>query len=135
MNILLLQTLFGHEQQWQGPCTVILDAAAAVQTTGSDSVVGGGAKIYAPRATSGRVNADAVCLLDDSSAVLMLIQQKVQLPTGESALKQLLTVADPAWVVAVEFEGSVPLAALGLTAPPVRSKGSHPGTQSRPKPS
>lgn len=136
MDAGLLTRLFGHDQQWSGPCTVILDAEAAVQTVGSDSIGGGGAKVFAPRTVSGRIPTDSACLLSDGSAILMLQQVRIRQPTGEETVKQTLTVADPRFVVAVEFAETVPLAlhALGLTAPPVRAAGSHSGTMTRPRP-
>ncbi len=137
MDAGLLNKLFGKDQQWQGPCTVILDADAAVQVSGSDAIASGGAKMYAPRTVSGRIVADSACLLQDGSALLMLQQLRVRQPTGEEVLKQTLTVADPKFVVAVEFAETVPLAlqALGLTAPPVRPQsGSQAGTLTRPRP-
>jgi hypothetical protein len=120
MDLGLLGKLFGRDQQWLGPCTVTLNAAVAIQTAGNDAIAGGGAKVYAPRSVSGRVAANAVCFLRDGSALLMLQQQKTRTPTGDEVVKQVLTVADPARVVAVEFESGDPLAAFGLTAPPLK---------------
>ena len=136
MDIGLLSRLFGRDQQWQGPCVVILDAEASVQTVGGDSIAGGGAKVYAPRTVSGRISADSVCMLADGSAVLLLQQVRIRQPTGEELVKQTLTIADPANIVAVEFAETVPLAlhALGLAAPPVRAAGSQTGTTTRPRP-
>ena len=57
MHAGLLSKLFGSERQWRGPCTVVLDAAASIQTSGADSIVHGGTKVYAPRMISGRVAA------------------------------------------------------------------------------
>jgi hypothetical protein len=134
----LLTKLFGRDQHWQGTCTVILDADASIQTSGSDSIAGGGMKVYAPRSVSGRITADSVLLLQDCSALLMIQQVRIRQATGEEIVKQTLTVADPKCIVAVEFAETVPLAlqALGLTAPPVKSAspGSHPGLTTRPRP-
>ena len=44
MNAGLLGKLFGRDQLWHGPCTVILDAEAGVYALGVDSIVSGGAK-------------------------------------------------------------------------------------------
>ena len=133
MDAGLLGKIFGRDQRWHGPCTVILDAEAALLAMGSDSIVGGGAKQYAPRLVSGRVVADAVCLVQDGSALLLLQQQRIRQQTGEDLLKQTLTVADPTHVVAVEFSDTSALAALGLTSPSIRpSSGSHPGLYVRP---
>ena len=49
MDAGLLSRLFGHNQEWQDGCTVVLDAEAAIQTVGIDSIQGGGVKVYAPR--------------------------------------------------------------------------------------
>jgi hypothetical protein len=121
----LLGKLFGREQKWQAPCTVILAAEAALKNHGADSIVSGGVKMYAPRTVSGRVSADAVCLVQDASALLIVQQQKVRQDTGEETVKQSLTVVDPSQVAAVEFLDTAPLASLGLTPPVIR--GSSPG--------
>jgi hypothetical protein len=137
MDAGLLTKLFGRDQQWQGPCTVILDADATIQMSGTDAIASGGAKLYAPRTVSGRIAADSACLMQDGSAILMIQQVRVRQPTGEEIVKQTLTVADPRSVVAIEFAETVPLAlqALGLAAPPVRiGSGSHTGTMTRPRP-
>ena len=55
MNVPLLEKIFGRDQRWQGPCTVIVNAEAALYALGQDSIVGGGAKQYAPRMISGRI--------------------------------------------------------------------------------
>lgn len=128
MNVALLSKIFGREQRWHGPCVVIMDAEAAVQSLGVDSIVGGGAKNYAPRMVSGRVLADALCLLQDGATLVILKQEKMRATTGEETVKQTVTLADTAHVVAIEFLDNAVLAALGLGAPPVRAGGSHHGT-------
>jgi hypothetical protein len=120
MDAALLKRLFGTQAAWQGPCVVVLDAAAAVQTAGADAVAQGGQKIFAPRLVSGRLPADAVCLLADHSALLVVMQQKVRSQTGEESIKQSLIVADITHVVAVEFPDTTALAGLGLTPPAPR---------------
>jgi hypothetical protein len=136
MDAGLMAKLFGRDQQWSGPCTVILDSDASITTSGTDAIASGGAKVYAPRTTSGRIFADCVLLMQDNSALVLLQQVKIRQATGEEIVKQTLTVADPSRVAAVEFAETAPLAlmALGLTAPPVRSTGSHSGIITRPKP-
>ena len=91
MDAGLLSKLFGSDQRWHGACTVIMNAEAALRTHGSDSIVSGGVKMFAPRTVSGRINADAVCLLQDHSALLIIQQQKVRQDTGEDVIKQFLT--------------------------------------------
>lgn len=134
MDASVLAKLFGREQRWHGPCTVILDAEAAMLALGLDSILGGGAKQYAPRMVSGRLVADTACLLQDGSALVVVQQQKVRQQTGEEATRQTLTVADPGHIVAIEFPDSAALAGLGLTAPiglrPI--PGSHSGQHVRP---
>ena len=66
MNSALLVEIFGKDQSWHGPCTVITEGNAAVATQGTDSLMGGGIKQYAPRVISGRIMADAVCLLPEN---------------------------------------------------------------------
>ena len=129
MDAMLLGRLFGHDQAWRGPCTVIVNADASVQAVAFDSVGGGGAKVYAPRIISGRIAADSACLLKDASALVLMQQHKIRQATGEETIKQILTVVDPAQVVAVEFPDNTALAAFGLLAPVIKSSGSHPGTQ------
>lgn len=131
MDLALLRKLFDRESRWQGPCTLILDAEATVQPVGPDSMGASATKSYAPRAVSGRVPADAVHLTADGMALVAVQQQKIRQATGEEVLKSLLTVADPARIIAVEFTDLAPLAALGITPPPLRAA-SHPGSNFRP---
>jgi hypothetical protein len=135
MDIGLLKKLFGSEQQWQGACTVILNAEANIYSVGTDAIVTGGAKNWAPRIISGRVNAEAVSLLKDSSALVLLQQQRTKTATGEENVKHTLTLADPAHVVAVEFTDAVPhaLQAVGMSLPVAKSGGSQSGLHHRPK--
>jgi hypothetical protein len=135
MDIGLLKKLFGAEQQWQGACTVILNAEATIYSVGTDAIVTGGAKNWAPRIISGRVNAEAVSLLKDSSALVLLQQQRTKTATGEENVKHTLTLADPAHVVAVEFTDAVPhaLQAVGMSLPVAKSGGSQSGLHQRPK--
>jgi hypothetical protein len=121
MQAALLGKLFGPDEKWHGPCTIIMNAEAALRMHGSDSIVSGGLKMYAPRTVSGRITADAVCLLPDNSALLIVQQHKCRQDTGEENIKQLLTVADPAAVVAVEFLDVQPLELLGVAAPTLRT--------------
>jgi hypothetical protein len=131
MNTALLQKLFGTDSRWQGPCTLILDAGAAVQTLGADSMGPSAVKNYAPRLVSGRIAADVVSWTPDGTAVLAVQQQKMLQGSGE-VVKQTLLVLDPARVVAVEFIDTAVLGKLGVGAPPLRP-GSHPGTHRRPE--
>src|SRR5215471_6909596 len=123
MDIGALKKLFGSEQQWQGACTVILDGEASVVSVGTDAIVTGGAKNWAPRIISGRVNAEAVTLLKDSSALVLLQQQRTKTATGEEVVKHTLTLAAPNHVVAIEFTDLVPqaLQALGMSLPAAKS--------------
>ena len=118
----LLKKLFGPSTGWHGPCTVLVDAESSVRTAGQDSIVAGGAKSYAPRVTSGRVQADAVCYHSDYNALLVVQRTKSRQHTGEDVLNQTLVVVDVNHVVGVEFECLDRLAALGLPAPPVPDK-------------
>lgn len=129
MNVALLAKIFGREQRWHGPCVIVVDAEAAVQSLGVDSIIGGGAKNYAPRMVSGRINADAVCLTQDGSCLVILKQEKIRSTTGEETVKQTVTVADAGMVAAIEFTDNAVLASLGLGAPPTRIGGSHHGTK------
>jgi hypothetical protein len=134
MDAGLLTKVFGSDQQWVGPCTVVMDADASIQTIGSDAIVSAGTKMYSPRLISGRVQADAACLLKDGTAVVTLTQQRTRQQTGEEIIKQTVMVIDPRSVAAVEFAEGAILTSLGLEAPVIRTpSGSHPGTGSRPK--
>ena len=90
MNAGLLAKLFGTDRRWHGPCTVVLDADASIQTTGSDSIVNSGTKMYSPRLISGRVAADAVCLLADEGALLLVQTHKIRQATGHDITRQTL---------------------------------------------
>lgn len=134
MDAALLTRIFGMDQHWLGPCTVIVDAEAIVHSVGADAVVSSGAKVYAPRVPCGRVTADHVCLLQDNSAIVAVQQQRTRLQSGEELVKQTVTVIDPASVVAVEFLDTTPLTALGLPVPAVRTAGSQAGITPKPRP-
>jgi len=118
----LLKKLFGPATAWHGPCVVLVDAESSVRTAGSDSIVAGGIKSYAPRVTSGRVQADAVCYCADVNALLMVQRTNSRQNTGENVLHQALVIVDVNHVVGVEFETLERLASLGLSAPPLPDK-------------
>jgi hypothetical protein len=129
MNAVLLGKIFGREQRWLGPCVVVMNAEASMHALGTDSIVGGGAKQYAPRMVSGRIGADACCLTQDGSALIILQATKHRASTGEEKIVTTLVVADTAHIVAVEFPDTNVLANLGLTAPVIRpTSSSHHGT-------
>jgi hypothetical protein len=137
MEMSLLTKLFGKDEQWAGPCVVVVDGEASVQVAGGDAIGGGGMKAFAPRTASGRVVADSVLLMKDGSALLLLQQQRIRNTMGDEIIKQTLTIADPKHVIAVEFGDTSPLIieALGLTQPIIKGPpGSNSGVLSRPKP-
>ena len=117
MNARLLGKYFGTDRQWRGPCVVVLTADAAVQTTGSDSILHGGAKSYAPRLISGRVPADSVCLLGEEQVLLLVQSQRIRQATGEDLTQRTLLVVDLHHVAAMEFPDVEPLAAFGVRPP------------------
>jgi hypothetical protein len=119
MHAGLLAKYFGTDRQWRGPCVVVLDAEASIQATGADSIVQSGAKVYSPRLISGRVAADAACLLADEEALLLVQAQRIRQATGEDLHQQTLTVANLRHVAAVEFPDLGPLKALGVSPPPL----------------
>jgi len=123
MDLDLLHKVFGRDQAWHGPCTLIVDCEAAVATLGIDTLLGGGAKQYAPRMVSGRIPADSVCLLKDGRALVFLQQHRIRQPSGEEIIRQTLTLADPAHVVALEFADTNALGVLGLSMPVGRLSG------------
>jgi hypothetical protein len=117
MNAGLLQQLLGGNRTWSPPCVVILDAEAAVKTPGPDTIMSGGLKNYAPRYSTGRIDADSCCLLREESALLVIQQQAFKDSTGETCLKQTLTIVDLEHVVGLEYNHFRPLEAIGIPAP------------------
>ena len=122
MDAGLLKQLFGPARGWHGPCVVLVDAETSVKTTGPDSIVTGGMKSYAPRVTSGRVAADAVCFHPELNSLLVVQRVRTKHHTGEDVVNQTLVVVDIGHVVGVEFDGLEHLADLGLKAPPLPEK-------------
>ena len=97
MNVRLLSKYFGTDRQWRGPCIVIVTADAAIQTSGSDSIIQGGAKSYAPRMVSGRA-----CLVGDAA---FAVRPHAAAGTAKAA--------EDGWVLAGELQaagGNVPAA-------------------------
>ncbi|HEY1380994.1 MAG TPA: hypothetical protein VGF55_29610 [Gemmataceae bacterium] len=120
MNARLLGKYFGTDRKWRGPCVAVLTADAAIQTTGQDAIMQGGAKVYAPRLISGRVSADAVCLLGEEQALLLVQVLRIRQATGEDLTQRTLLVVDLAHVAAIEFPDTDPLTAFGVAPPPAR---------------
>src|SRR6187200_1859456 len=98
----LLNKLFGS-RTWHGPCTVVLDADATIQTSGTDAIVNAGIKMFAPRLISGRVPVDAVAYLPEEDALVMVQQLRIRQAGGEDQFQQTVHVADASHVAAVEF--------------------------------
>ena len=117
MNAQLLAKLFGADGRWSGACTVVLDADANVQSIGSDAIVTGGMKSYAPRLITGRIVADEVRLLPDLSTLLLVQKTVIRQQTGDDLLKQALVVVDANHVAAVEFADLKILDRLEIKAP------------------
>jgi hypothetical protein len=130
MDAALLTKFFGTSGTWQGPCTVILDAAASVAQVGPDSFASAGAKVYAPRVISGRISADAITLLANHSALLVTQTHRIRQQTGEDQIRQTLVVVDVAHVVALEFADVTPLTALGIKPPPSEQRAAAPAPRS-----
>ena len=117
MDASLLSMLFGTDGRWSGPCTVILDAEANVQAPGTDSIVQGGIKTYAPRLITGRVPVDKARLMPDRSALLLITRHVIRQNTGDDLIRHTLVVADIRHIVAVEFDNLETLAMLGVESP------------------
>ena len=117
MDAGLLQKLLGGDRAWSSPCIVILNAEAAVKTPGPDTIMSGGLKNYAPRYSTGRIEADSCCLLREESALLVLQQQAFKDSTGETCIKQMLMIVDTKHVVGLEYNHIRPLESLGIPAP------------------
>ena len=113
----LLGKLFGS-RQWSGACTVVLDADATIQTSGTDAIINAGMKVFAPRLISGRVAADAVCYLPDVEALVMVQHLRIRQAGNEDQIQQTVYVASAHHVTAIEFPDGKPLSTLGLPDPP-----------------
>jgi hypothetical protein len=113
-----LERLLGGSRTWSGPCTVILDADAAVSTPGPDTLITGGQKSYAPRVASGRMNADSVLLLKDERVLLATEEVRFKDATGQSRVKRTLAVVDVAHIIGLEFGNLAHLKLLGVGPPP-----------------
>ncbi len=122
MNVQLFTNMFDEGSSWHGPCVVIVDAQATVQTSGPDSLMTGGVKVYAPRLTSGRIEADAVCFSKELGALFIVQQHRHQLQTGEEELTQMLTVVDCNAVVGLEFQDLKMLEGVGISPPTIEPK-------------
>ena len=118
MHAGLLAKLFGTDRRWRGPCTVVVDADASIQTTGVDSIVQSGVKVFAPRLISGRVSADSACLLPDESALVLVQAHRIRQATGEDLHQQTVILVDLDHIAAIEFPDSTGLRGLNLEPPP-----------------
>jgi len=117
MDANLLATLFGTDGQWTGPCTVILDAPANVQSIGGDAIVQGGMKAFSPRLITGRIPADHAMLLPDRRAMLLVKRTIIRQSTGEDQVNHTLQAIDIGHIAAVEFDRLDALGRLGVKAP------------------
>ena len=107
----------GGDRTWSKPCVVILDAEAAVKSPGPDSIVSVGIKHYAPRYSTGRLEADACCLLKDQNGLIILQQVTLKDGTGQEHVKQTLVVVDLKYVAGLEYNHTHALKVLGVPAP------------------
>ena len=113
----LLSKYFGKDRQWRGPCVVIVDGEATIQSSGSDAIVQSGAKVYAPRMISGRINADFACLVADEETLLLVQTHRIRQATGEDLQQDTLLMVDLCHVAAIEFPDLMALRALGVAFP------------------
>jgi hypothetical protein len=139
MDVGLLTKFFGTD--WSGPCTIIVDAIASVQTAGSDTAGASATKVYAPRIISGRILADMAKLIPEHKLMALMSQQRIRLATGEDVVKQTLTLVDASRIIGVEFCETTAqvMKALNLAPPPSRglssgNSGILPKTAPRPTP-
>src|SRR5262245_26288718 len=103
MDAGFLERLLGGSRVWTNSCVVIIDSASNVDVSGPDSIVTGGQKLYAPRVPTGRLVADSVMLLKEERVLLVVEQHRLKDGTGQSHVKQRLTIVDASHVVGVEF--------------------------------
>src|SRR5207253_1863778 len=120
----LLNKLFGSQKQWHGPCVVVVDAEAAIQSSGTDAIVNAGIKMFAPRLISGRIEADAICYLHEETALVAVQQSRIRQAGVEDHFLQTVLIVDTAHVAAIEFAHAKPLAAIELSEPPRPAAGS-----------
>ena len=120
----LLNKLFGGQKQWHGPCVVVVDAEAAIQSSGTDAIVNAGVKMFAPRLISGRLEADAICYLHDEATLVVVQQSRIRQAGVEDQFQQTVLIVDTAHVAAIEFADAKSLATLGLSEPPRPTAGS-----------
>ncbi len=113
----LLAILFGADRRWSGPCTVILDASAHAQSIGSDAIVQGGIKSFAPRLITGRIPADHAVWLPEQRALVLVKRGVVRQATGEDQVNHTLHVVSASHIAAVEFERLDTLGRFGLATP------------------
>lgn len=117
MNAAVLNRCFGTDRAWRGPCVVVLDADANIQSTGSDAIVQSGAKVYAPRIISGRVAADHACWLPQDETLLLVQSVRIRQATGEDLHQQTLVIVALGHIAAIEFPDLKALDPLGVAAP------------------
>lgn len=117
MDTSLLAMLFGTDGRWSGPCVIILDAEANVQTTGNDAIVQGGVKTFAPRLITGRIPATHVRLLPDMSALVVIQRYVVQKNSDADLIRHNLLIVDAGHIAGVEFDNLDVLATLGVQPP------------------
>lgn len=127
MDAVLLENLLGGDRSWSPACVVLLDAEAAVKTAGPDHIGGGGLKTYAPRYSTGRIEADTCCLLKQEHALAVLQQTSYRDSTGMDQVKRALLVVDLRFVVGLEFPHLNALKRLGLTPPVLTDDQYRPG--------
>lgn len=118
MNSGVLSKVFGMGKQWHGPCTIVVDAEAAIQSSGTDAIVNAGVKMFAPRLISGRVEADSTCYLPDDQVLVAVQMTRIRQAAGEDQFHSTVIMVDVAHVAAVEFNCTSSLAALDLAEPP-----------------
>jgi hypothetical protein len=124
MHTGVLSKLFGNQKQWHGSCIVVVDAEAAIQSSGTDAIVNAGVKMFAPRLISGRLEADAICYLHEETALVVVQQSRIRQAGVEDQFQQTVLIVDTAHVAAIEFAHAKPLAAMGLSEPPRPTAGS-----------
>jgi hypothetical protein len=117
MNSGLLATLCGNSGRWSGPCTLIVDADASVESVGNDSIVQGGQKSYSPRLITGRVVADAVRILPEQAALVAIRKHVIRKSSGEDQVDFTMLVVNMDHVAGVEFRDLRTLATLGIQPP------------------
>ncbi len=119
MQTSILKKLFGEERAWHGSCTLILNANISVKSSGPDTIINSGTKIYSPRVTSGHLRADSICFDHVDELIIAIQRTEVRLSTGEEKIQEMVILVDIKEIAAIEFDQLKVLENLGIRQPQI----------------